>query len=89
MKCSESALFCITCLLHEVAGLVDVTVALLLQLLDDLALLLGLLAVAADLVLQGLLVLLQELHEVLLFLSGLRGFDGVLLNGIMHTDTGA
>lgn len=58
-----------TCLLHEAAGLVDVAVTLFFQLLDDLALLLGLLAVAADLALQRFLVLLEELDEVLLLLS--------------------
>lgn len=68
-----------TCLLDEVAILVDVAVALLLQLLDDLALLLGLLAVTVDLVLQGLLLLLQHLHQTLLFLSRLCRFDHVLL----------
>lgn len=58
-----------TCLLYEVAGLVDVAVTLFLQLLDDFALLLGLLAVAVDLVLQRFLVLLKELDKVLLLLS--------------------
>lgn len=67
-----------TCLLDEVAVLVDVAVALFLQLLDDLALLLGLLAVGVDLVLQGLLLLLQDLDETLLFLGYLCRFDHVL-----------
>lgn len=65
--------------MHEAAGLIDVAVPLSLQLLDDLALLLGLLAVSIDLMFQGLLVLLEELHEVLLFLSRLCSFDHVLL----------
>lgn len=55
--------------MHEAAGLIDVAVPFSLQLLDDLALLLGLLAVSIDLMFQGLLVLLEEFHEVLLFLS--------------------
>ena len=75
-------------LLHEAAGLVDVAVPFLLQLLDDLALLLGLLAVPADLVLQRLLVLLQELHDLLLLLRRQRGFDHVLTDGTTHTNTG-
>lgn len=69
-------------LLHEAAGLVDVAVALLLQLLDDLALLLGLQAESTDLVFQRLLVLLQQLHQALLLLSGECSFDHVLLNAI-------
>lgn len=67
-----------TCLLNEVAVLVDVAVALFLQLLDDLALMLGLLAVGIDLVLQSLLLLLQDLDETLLFLCCLCGFNHVL-----------
>lgn len=65
----ETSSSCMTCLLHEAAGLVDVAVTFFLQLLDDFALLLGLLAVAADLVLQRFLVLLKELDKVLLLLS--------------------
>lgn len=65
----EQLLSCITYLLQEVAGLVDVSVTLVLQLLDYLTLLLSFLAVATDLVFQGFLVLLQELDKVLLFLS--------------------
>ena len=68
-----------TCLLHEAAGLVDVAVSFFLQLLDDLVLLLCLLPVATDLMLQGFLVLLEELHQALLFLSRLCSFDRVLL----------
>lgn len=59
----------VTHLLHEAAGLVDVAVALFFQLLDDLALLLGLLPVPADLMLQAFLVLLKKLDNVLLLLS--------------------
>lgn len=68
-----------TCLLDEVAVLVDVAVTLFLQLLDNLALLLSLLAVAVNLVLQSLLLLLQDLDKTLLFLSSLCRFDHVLL----------
>lgn len=55
--------------MHEATGLIDVAVPFFLQLLDDLALLLSFLAVSTDLMFQGLLVLLEELHKVLLFLS--------------------
>lgn len=75
---------CRTCLLYEGAVLVDVAVTFFFQLLDDLALLLGLLAISIYLMFQGLFLLLENLHKALLFLSGLGRFYHVLLDGIKH-----
>lgn len=69
----------------EVTGFVDVAVSLLLQLVDDLALLLGLLLVVLDLLLQVLLALLMELHKVQLLLCGPCCLQQVLQPGETET----
>ena len=65
-------------LLREVAGFVDVAVAFLLQLVDDLALLARLLLVVLNLLLQAALGLLVKLHEVDLLLGLRRRLQHVL-----------
>ena len=55
-------------LLCEIAGFIDISVSLLLQLVDDLALLLCLLPVVLDLLLEIVLRLFVKFHEVDLLL---------------------
>ena len=68
-----------TDLLREVGRLVDVAVALLLQLVDDLALFLRLILVVLDLLLEVLLRLAVQLHQVQLLVRVLRRLPHVLL----------
>jgi len=65
-------------LLCEVAGFIDIAVSFPLQLVDDLALFLRFLLVVLDLLLQVVLGLLVEFHEVDLLLRLSRRFQHVL-----------
>ena len=67
-------------LLSEIAGLVDVAISLLLQLVDDLTLLLRLFLVVLNLLLEVLLRLLVQLHQIQLLLGVGSSFQHVLSN---------
>lgn len=64
--------------LREIAGLIDVAISLLLQLVDDLPLFLGLLPVVLNVLLQVLLGLLMKADKMNLLLSGTGCFQHAL-----------